>query len=156
KLKDREEITIRQNHVTIRVGELEFTKELSRDGKKTHTQRIHENLPSYLKDLDQLGIENPIISNLVIRNNWVEKFAYLCNILKDEKFNKRTNSDSLELRGKLISRIAKRVFLLFNAHGQNIIQAVQDLNISILLHMSKRDFNEVLLVEAKWLRDEEI
>ncbi|CAG8787852.1 1498_t:CDS:1, partial [Racocetra fulgida] len=184
KLKDEEEITICQNHMTVRVRELKFIKELSRDRKKTHTQRIHENLPLYLRDLDRRGMENPIISNPIIGNNWVEKFAYLCNILKDERFNKRTNSESLELyfqigellaekgwndsaknelnlyftssRGKLISRIAKRVLLLFNTYSQNAIQVVQDLNISVLSHMSEKDFNEVLLVEAKQLKEKEI
>ncbi|CAG8799363.1 1676_t:CDS:1, partial [Racocetra persica] len=100
-------------------------------------------------DLDQPEMETPIMSN---PNNWVKKFAYLYNILKDEKFNKRTNNDSLELyyqvrellakrewsnsamnelnlyfndsRKKLISQIAKRVFLLFNTRDQSAIQAV--------------------------------
>ncbi|CAG8585425.1 18825_t:CDS:2 [Racocetra fulgida] len=158
KLKDREEITICRNHVTVRVGELEFTKELNCEGKKTHTQRIHENLPLYVKDLDRPGMEISIMSNPIIRNNWEEKFTYLCNILKDEKFNKRTNSDTLELYIQIGELLAKKGWCESVKNKLNLYfnNTVQDLNISILSYMSEKDFNEVLLVEAKRLKEKEM
>ena len=54
----------------------------------------------------------------------------------------------LDSKGKLVGRIAKRIYLFFNTWGQSNIQSVQAINILVLERIAKKDF-ESLLVEAK-------
>ncbi|CAG8727510.1 24893_t:CDS:1 [Dentiscutata erythropus] len=141
KLKNGEELIIRPNHVTLKIRNQEYVKEINSKKKKSHAKRIHENLPLYIENLKRKGVTEILMSHIPIGNNWDKKFAYLCNILKDEKPNNRSNSDFLEIyfqlgklldekgwsdealnmlnlyfidsRGKLISRIAEKTYLLF-------------------------------------------
>ncbi|CAG8812179.1 33539_t:CDS:2, partial [Gigaspora margarita] len=162
KLKDGEELIIRPNQVILKIGEQEYIKEISGEKRRTPTQRIHDNLALYLNDLKQKEEIKILITSPVIGNNWEEKLTYLCNILKKLYFQigellaekgwynttSKLSVHFLDSKGKLVGRIAKRVYLLFNARGQSNIQSIQAINILVLEHIAEKDF-ESLLVEAK-------
>ncbi|CAG8796820.1 29852_t:CDS:2, partial [Gigaspora margarita] len=136
KLKDGEELIIYPNQVILKIGEQEYIKEIS---------------ALYLNDLKQKEKIKILITSPVIENNWEEKLTYLCELLAEKGWCDTTSKLSVHFsnsKGKLVGRIAKRVYLLFNAREQSNIQFVQAINISVLERIAKKDF-ESLLVEAK-------
>ncbi|CAG8854516.1 26638_t:CDS:2, partial [Gigaspora margarita] len=86
----------------------------------------------YIKEISELYFQ---IGELLAKKGWCDTTIKLNVHFSDSK-------------GKLVGRIAKRVYLLFNARGQSNIQSVQAINISVLEHIAEKDF-ESLLVEAK-------
>ncbi|CAG8757741.1 1172_t:CDS:2, partial [Gigaspora rosea] len=152
KLDSDEELEIKERQVVLKSQGQMFEKTVEKSDGINKAQQIHENMSLYLQDLDQGSNVEPIMPIETAVRTWKEKLKDI----GEEKIGKSFIYQQItRSKGRLVWKIAKRVYLLFSTRRVWYMQQVQQISITILERIWEPDFSEVLLVEARRLRDEE-
>ncbi|RIB28100.1 hypothetical protein C2G38_2158852 [Gigaspora rosea] len=155
KLNTDEKIEIKGRQVSFKSQGQVLKKTVDKSKKRNKAQQIHENMPLYLQDLDQGSNMELIMPIETTSRKWEEKLDNICREIKTLNTQVQSNAHVLELERRVSIEDRKRVYLLFSTRRAWYMQQVQQISITVLERMWESDFSEVLLVEARRLRDEE-
>ncbi|RIB02981.1 hypothetical protein C2G38_2049640 [Gigaspora rosea] len=183
-LEPEETLLLDQNQVTLRAADQEVSEDIFIPERKTLAERIRESMFIYLQDLNRGNPKELILPLEIPGEDWKEKLTHYCQEIIDLNPRLKTNGQFLEAyyqlgslmdekewseaakkklrlhfstgKGKIVTKMSKRAYQLFNARGEWYMYMLEHINISILEKMYEEYFTYLLLTEAQNRRSDEM